>query len=299
MTFQFIDGVRAAAPPPVRPGPGAYGWLTPTIAALARECDDVAENALAMPRESLHFIALTLAMMGPAAHDPDHLAAFARRYACTSRRKLFGEFTRADPRLVKLVKRFAGKPWRAPTYRRLAALYEEPAARKTLAHCPAITRARLRALSNLPPAFRTMRVLKKVANPKDRACAIFAIDVVCKLRPDMAVEEVVASFETTKDCPEAWARRHFERAAFPAPPVRAIVIGGIEAIRPLTSYDDMARSAREFDNCIASYLMDVLRGERYFYRFAPRGRRTRRRHCRTDPIPGRRLGGQRHEGAEE
>ena len=269
MTFQPIVDVRPVA---IDAGHGPYGWLTPAIAAIAAHDQNFASRTLFLERSELHFIALCVALMGDKARDVDHLASFARNYGVMERKTLFAAFdeTGVDGSIVKLVPKLAGRLWRAPSYRRLAQLFMQPCGRKVLRHLPFITRRQLLTLGRLPDAFRTHGVLKKLRKQNRLGEFLFAIEMVRQFRTDLDERQLVASFEkgASSYC-RGWVTRHMEKAPFPEAPVPALMRAGVEALRPLSCYDDLARGAQEFDNCIRSYLWSVLRGDSYFYRYAP------------------------------
>ncbi len=283
MTIHHREMTRAAngaapayaiAPHP-REGGGAYGWMTPYVAAMAAQNPAFAARALYLTRAEAHFIALALAMMGPARDDADHFGAFARSYGVLSRRTIIESAmtlggVEAPSAIVNIVPKLAGRVWRPATYRRLAALMADGNARKTLRHLKRITRRQAIMLARLPAPYRTVRVLKMIRRSRDRAEIMFAIEVVRKVRTDLDDRRILVSLEKADEAYiRDWVMRHYERAPFPAPPVPALIINGVEAIRPLASYDDLARAAREFNNCIRDYLWRVLKGDAYFYRYAP------------------------------
>lgn len=271
MTFQPIKGVRPAA----MSAGGAYGWLTPYIAAMSAHNEDIRARVLTLSRGELHFIALCISLMGDKAQDADHMAAFARSYSILSRKTLIttaaelGDAT-AHPVLAKTVFRLAGEVWRAPTYIRLAWLYEEATARKALSHMPFITRQHVMQLSRLPEVYRTRGILKMLRRSRSISEVLFAIEIVRRVRTDLTDRQILASLEKAKsEYIRDWVGHHYEQAPFPEPPVGALIINGVEALRPLTCYADLTRGALEFDNCIRSDHWKVLKGDTYFYRYAP------------------------------
>ena len=161
MSIHSISGMRVADlraldPPfsPKRRDGGPYGWLTPYLAEMASASPAFASRILSLPRDELHFIAMTLALCP----DPEgvDLAAFARAIGREQRSHIFSRFAPGqDARIVRLAGKLSGKHWRAPTYRRLAELYAEPKARKALQHMPAISRRAVVTLRRLPPPYRT------------------------------------------------------------------------------------------------------------------------------------------------
>ena len=279
MTFHQIGKARPRAAPVENTGPpafgAAYGWLTPAIEAIAAHNQSFAARVLHIPREELHFIALVIALMGSKARDADHLAAFARSYGVLARRTLLTAFLdtsgpAVSPSIVKLAPKLAGGVWRAATYRRLAMLFSEDSARKVLRHRKAIARRDVLTLTRLPAEYRSMAVVRLIKRPRDLHEVMFAIDLVRRVRTDMSDRQIMASLDSAKPGrTRDWVMKQYEQAPFPKPPTMAIVRNGVEALRPLSSYDDLARAAREFNNCIRTYLWAVLKGDTYFYRYAP------------------------------
>jgi len=274
MTFQPIGLARPRAglieTAKYAPIGEAYGWLTPAIEAIAAHNQTFAARVLHIPREELHFIALVIALMGGKASDADHLAAFARSYGVLARRTLLTAFLdtsgpAVSPSIVKLAPKFAGGIWR-----RLAALFSETSARKVLRHRKMITRRLVLTLTRLPAEYRNATVVGLIKRPRDLHEVLFAIDLVRRVRTDMNDRQITASLEKVQPGhARCWVMKQYEQAPFPPPPTEAIVRNGVEALRPLSSYDDLARAAREFDNCIRTYLWAVLKGDTYFYRYAP------------------------------
>lgn len=278
MTFHQPSAVRAFAPAPAfacAEAGGPYGWLTPYVAQLAARNPGVAARVLRLRRNELHFIALCVSLMGERRDDADHFAAFARDYDRLRRRIVLrncaiGADHPVSPRLADLAQKFAGSIWRPSAYRRIAALYEEPRARKTLAHLPSISRRQALVLARLPAEFRTQGILKRIRRPRDLPEVLFAIEIVRRVRTDLTDRQILASLERGRtEYLRGWVLRHYEQAPFPPPPTGALVVNGVDAIRPLACYDDLARAAREFDNCIRNSLWQVLKGDTYFYRYAP------------------------------
>ena len=276
MTFQLIKEVRPTAFNVSEfPRAGPYGWLTPYIAAIAAHNDDIRARALFLARSELHFIALIASLMGAKRDDPDHLAAFARSYSVLTRKSLvataadLGNFG-AAPALANVAPRLAGNIWRRASYLRLVSLMNEPHARKVLAHLPHITRRHVATLTHLPTPYRTAGILAMIKRRRALTEILFAIDLVRSIRTDLDDRQIVTSLEkVSAENVHEWVMKHYRQVPFPPPPVDAIFIDGVEAIRPLVRYDDVGRVASEFDNCIRTYLWGVLKGDSYFYRYAP------------------------------
>ncbi|MEM9171014.1 MAG: hypothetical protein AAGC56_15340 [Pseudomonadota bacterium] len=255
----------------VRASGGAYGWLTDVVEAVAVRDADGVGFALRAPRETVHFIALVAALMGPQIDDPAHRAAFAAAVGRRRRRDILAAFAPDAPRaLAHIAPKLAGPVWRAPTYRRLAALTADPATLKVLRHARAITRRFVLTASRLPPSFRTVGIIKLIRRPRDVAELRFAVAIVRRLRPELSDRQLVASLEKTRvGGILEWTMRHYEAIPFPPAPTGALSAGEHGPLVPLSSYGALAGAAREFRNCIRSYMPAIHRGNAYFYRLGP------------------------------
>jgi hypothetical protein len=280
MTFQTTSRPQAFAPiSPASVAGGAYGWLTPYLIALAGRNAHVAARLLNLTRAELHFIALCLALMGDKRDDADHFAAFARDYDRLPRRSVLANHIDTggpaySPKIVTLAAKLAGRPWRVRSYQRLAALYAEPHARKTLCHLPRITRWHLIALSRLPEPYRKIGVLRKIRRRYDLSCVMFGIEIVRRVRTDLNDRQIIASLvKADTSRVRDWVEAHYERLPFPQAPTGALTNGLGAVLLPVATPGELSRAARDFDNCIERYRWEVLTGRSYFYRCEIGGRR--------------------------
>ena len=284
MTFHNINGafpaVRIAAfGSDTRPTGGIYRWMTPYVRLIGEYNPEFASRVLNLHRSELHFIGLCLAVMGDNRNDRDHLGAFARGVGKYSRKNLLLEAGRVGgieikPSLAKVATRLAGNPWRPATYRRLAVLYNEPHARKVLSHLPKVTRRHVITLNRLPATFRTRGVLKMIRRPRELSEVLFSIEIVRRVRTDLDDRRIVVSLERAESCYiRDWVEAHYKCLPFPAAPTGVLTSGSGGVLRPLDTYKELARAAREFSNCIENYVGRVLTGRSYFYRCDHAGRR--------------------------
>lgn len=268
MTYQEIDGVRPASA--IAKAQGPYGWLTPYIAAIAAVDEDFSARILVLPREERHFIALIITLMGDKAGDSDHIAAFARSYHRLSRRTLFASF--AGPHhpagILNLLPKLAGDVWSPARYALLAEIFDDGQARKTLRHLKQIKRSHVKRLAMLPTGFRSHAVLKKVNQKRDLDEINFAIAAVRRIRPDLIDQAILKSLEASRDSAiHEWVMKHYIAAPFPDAPVGTLDVAGGGTLVPLKDYKALQHAAREFSNCIRTYLYRVLRGDSFFYRY--------------------------------
>ncbi len=264
------------APPQLSPRSGGpYGWLTPYIAAIAGENAAVAARLLSLPRDELHFIAMALALMGDARLDAGAVAQLARAIGVDRREAILARLAPgADPRLARLAPRLAGRPWRLPTYERLAALFAEPNARKTLSHLPAITRRAVITLARLPAAYRTHGVLRMIDRPRYLSRVVFAIEIVRRVRTDLSDRQIIASLERSRSSSmRDWVEAHYERLPFAPPPVRRLTDGAGGVLLPVDTGAALRRTGAEYENCVQDYLLRAWRGDSVFYRYERDGSR--------------------------
>lgn len=274
MTFQSFLGPTALeraerSSSPLRRAGGPYGWLTPYLAALAARNPSIAARILSLPRDELHFIAMALALMGEARDAPESADALAAAIGRDRRESILGALAMGfDPKLARLCGKLAGRPWRAPTYRQLAALWAEPHARKVLAHLPAITRRAVRTLTRLPAPYRKAGVLKMVGRPTDLARVLFAIEIVRRVRTDLTDRQIVASLARADGrYIRDWVEAHYDRLPFPKAPTGVLTDGRGAVLRPVSTGGELKRTALDFDNCLSGRLWDALNGNAAVYRF--------------------------------
>jgi hypothetical protein len=165
------------------------------------------------------------------------------------------------------------------------ALDAEPQARKALAHLPAITRRAVLTLARLPAPYRTRGVLKMVRDGRDLAPVLFAIEIVRRVRTDLTDRQIITSLERAEPRRiRDWVEAHYERLPFPAAPTGALTDGDGGVLRPATTGAELARWAREFDNCALNRLWDALTGVSALYRYDVAGKRTA--FVELKPVPG-------------
>jgi hypothetical protein len=263
---------------------GPYGWLTPHIETMAAANPAIASRVLSLPRDEMHFIALAIALTGedPA---PACLRAFAQQIGCAPREAILRDFAGVDGRMARLCSKLAGRPWRAPTYRRLAALFVEPHARKVLAHLPAITRRSVLTLSRLPAPYRTPGVLRMIGGPKHLSRVLFALEIVRRVRTDLTDRQILASLERARGADiRDWVEAHYERLPFPKAPVATLADGRGAVLRPVATPAELDRLAHEFSNCVDDRRWVALTGGSTLYRFEIDGRAAA---CvELKPVPG-------------
>lgn len=269
---------------PQRRAGGPYGWLTPHIAELAAHNPMIAARILSLPRDELHFIALVLSF-ARYRDGVDH-AALAGALGRDPRAKILAEFAPdCDSRIARLAGRLAGRPWRAPTYRRLAALYAEPHGRKLLAHRSVITRRLVRTLSRLPAAYRHPVVVRMIRRSRDLAHVLFAIEIVRRVRTDLTDRQIIASLANADSTYlRSWLETHYERLPFPKTPTGILEDGCGGVLRPVASAAELTRAGREFDNCARDYMWRALNGASFFYRYDIGGKRAA--FIEVKPVPG-------------
>jgi hypothetical protein len=278
MTTQKDLGAASAGGAGARPskGGGPYGWLTPFLAAIAARNSDVSSRLLFLSRGELHFIALTLALMGERREDANALEMLAAALGREPRETILARAAPdAEPRLARLAGKLGGKPWRPPTYHALAALHAEPHARKVLTHLPVITRRAVMTLARLPAPYRTRGVLKMIGKPDERARVLFAIEIVRRVRTDLTDRQIIASLERAKAWRiREWVEAHYERLPFPPPPAHPVTDRAGGVLLPVDSGAALRRTGLDYDNCVRSnYLLRAWRGESAFYRYERDGAR--------------------------
>ena len=248
---------------PLRAHP--FGWLTSLIVEAIERDPAALRDWLAATRADWHYAGLVLALSDPAARGVVERTLWRERRRDVLARACPG----ADPRLIGLTSRLAGRLWSASAYRRLASLAGEPGMLDLLRASRRITRRQVSELARVPPAYRHPAVLARLRGSGDGARIGFAIALVERIRPDLSRAAVLRTLgQTPATVPiKAWTSRHFRSAGFPKPPWP-----GTERFRPLESWDEVQCVAQRFRNCARSHVWDVLSGRAYLYALRLEGR---------------------------
>lgn len=246
-----------------------FGWLTHFISTVTHDRPDRLVHYLSLTRKDLHFVGLIGALADIDTASDDKLLWLDAQLFAVPRRKLLACIAPdLDKAILKLPGRLSGRLWQAQSYRRLASLCSEPTASKWLRHRRCIRRRQVHWLGKLPPAFRCDTVMKLIGKRTSVENVCFAIDIVRRIRPELTDAQIVKSMEGIQHgYVDGWVTRHYRHVSFPPAPWP-----GTEALRPLTSFDQLRRSALEFKNCIRTYLDQILSGTGYFYRFEKDGK---------------------------
>ncbi|MEL7028262.1 MAG: hypothetical protein AAGL49_03420 [Pseudomonadota bacterium] len=241
-----------------------FGWATPYVAGLIDQDPDFVRRLLTLTRTDQHFLGLCLALLGPKADDPAHLAWFARTWERERRTEVLAQIESDAPAgLIKLLPKLRGRMWRPATYRRLTALFGEDNARKALRRREGVSRRDVFVLSRLRPELRRAEVMQFITRRGDLEEVVFCIEIARRVRSDLSDRQLMASLKHAKGCKiRPWVRKHYANAPFPPAPW-----GGTDDLRPIDSHGELERTAREFKNCIRDYVGDVLQGRSYFYRY--------------------------------
>ncbi|MEM9840168.1 MAG: hypothetical protein AAF830_13560 [Pseudomonadota bacterium] len=258
------NAVRKA--PVIRTRP--FGWLTDDLLVVFEREPARLRVWMAATRREWHFAGMVFALL-------DNKARFDEIEAMLFVRKkteiLHAACPGADPKLIKLAGKLCGKLWRPATYRSLAALVRDPSASRLLLRARRIDRRQVMALAKVPATLRCPAVFARLKKRSDAEKLTFAIGLVERIRPTLGRDAVLRSLAQTKpNVPlEAWVRKHFRAACFPAPPW-----AGTDKLKPLDNWDAIQRTALSFKNCIRTYVRDVLAGSCYLYLYRLDGKDT-------------------------
>jgi hypothetical protein len=258
---------------PAEPRYAAFGWLTPHIQRFSRYRDDFPARALSLTRAELHFLAMSLALMGDRAQDEDAFATLACGFDRVPRKKLLSQLApERHSNVARLADKLAGPLWRPASYRRLAALDEEPHARKVINHSRTVMRRLLIVLSALPPPYRTRATALYVWRKRHVKELCFAIELVRRIRVDLSDRQILTSLERSRTGNiRDLVLQHYERVPFPPPPARLLKAASGATLVHLGDYSATAAAARDFENCMRNRLWKVLRGDSCLYRYVREG----------------------------
>ncbi|MBI1391563.1 MAG: hypothetical protein GC152_02370 [Alphaproteobacteria bacterium] len=272
MSHEIVRGALAPWPPDGADTAlgGAYGWLTPHVAAIAGVNPDFARRALVLERSELHFIALAISLMEPSGLERREVEALGRRIGVAPRDAVLAAAAPAGTRgMASVVGRLVGKVWRPPTYRRLAALMANAETAKAIRHMKNVSRRDIRTMTRLPDGYRTRPVIELLRRRGHVPTVVFAIDLVRRVRRDLTDRQIMESLKSMQPGnPPEWIERHYAAAPFPPPPAPGVLpVAGGGKLTPLMRYGELVQAGEALRNCARTYAMAVIRGDSYIYAY--------------------------------
>ncbi|MEL6782711.1 MAG: hypothetical protein AAFO51_10060, partial [Pseudomonadota bacterium] len=199
----FHPGVPSHAPIRTQP----FSWLTEPLAAVFARHPERLHAWLAAPRAEWHFAGIVFALNAePSRFEELEAMLFVRKKADI----LAAAAPDAPQALLKMPRKLRGDLWRPASYRRLAELLDEPAARRLLVRAKSVDRRKLLALSKVPSSWRSPEVFQRLNKQGDAEKVVFAVRLVERIRPDLTRAAILRSLSQTdaKQSLEAWTRRH-------------------------------------------------------------------------------------------
>jgi hypothetical protein len=242
---------------------GPFGWLTPAITRLTEAEPEFARHAVHMDRAAMHTLGLIVSHAQTAAWGTDDWRALARDLRFAPRKDIAARHAPGAPlSAFNLSRKIKGRAWKAPTYRRFAALCRDANARKWMAHAPTICATDLLVLSRLPPAFRDTAFVYRARQKGELVELRYRIAVLRRAYPETPDHALARMLEQKEPGRSFWdfQRGFIHRLPFPAPPWP-----GDDRLRPICSYRALERTALEFRNCVRDRAAYILTGESALY----------------------------------
>ncbi len=259
----------------------SFRWCGPAIRSLCEADPEFAKHLINQTQEQRQCLALAVLgweRPGSARISPRE---FAIKVRCQSKKALLKQFYRPYPAgLVNILKKLGNRIMVKNRYLELIDLLDEPNAAKLLWHEPKIKPFMIAALVGLEPAFRQPSIIRNIINEPTLHSAQYAIAVARRVTPRVSdsvlaksLEETFAEFHKSghdsfeiKWKIQNWITRRLNKTTMPEPPW-----SGTRKLRPITKCKDILKTAREFDNCLAGQLANVISKKRFFYLWNDRG----------------------------
>lgn len=259
----------------------SFSWCGHSIQTLCEADPEFAQHLINQSQEQrqcLVFVLLGWEQSGPARITPRELAIKIRSQ---SKKRLLKQFYQTYPHgLVSILKKLGSKIMVRSRYLELIELLAEPNAAKFLWHESKIKSFMITALVGLEPAYRQPSIVRNVINKSVLHSVQYAIAVARRITPHASdtvlaksLEETFAQLDkTSRDGYEIkwkiqnWITRRLNKTIIPAPPWN-----GTLNLRPITKSKDILKTARDFDNCLANFLPNIISKKRFFYLWQGKG----------------------------
>jgi hypothetical protein len=246
-----------------------FGWLTSFVTEDIRQKPEKLSLYMGLTRQDWHYAGLVLAVV-EFHEDREALHEYLQDDLFTQKRlRILTSVGASHPRrMLKLLPKLRGDLWRPATYRRLMELCADEETYEFFKHRKSIQRKHVFWLMRLPDGFRHVAIIDRLQKGWKADEISFAISIVKHIRHDLSNEQILKSLSSYQGRSiQGWVMRHLRQLSFPECPW-----AGTNSIRPLRSFDELKRTALEFDNCIRTYLIKILRGNAYFYRYEKNGK---------------------------
>ncbi len=239
-------------------------WCNPWLKCLCQADTTFFEHLLEQQADYIHFLCLVQLYGNDnskykqlSSHD---LAALIRTH---SKNQILKELISPYPSgLTNILKKLNNRPYTKQTYYELLTLLYDTKASNHLRHATSINPNMINCLYQLDHHWRNLKILRHVKTPKDTSIILFIHRACIKLRdkyPDFIDHSSLHQIDNI-DALIEWLIRRLNKIPFPKPPWV-----GDKRIRPITNGEQLNSISKEFKNCIADYICEILMGACYFY----------------------------------
>lgn len=166
--------------------------------------------------------------------------------------------------LVAVLRKIRAYPLLPGYYEKLIEALNSAKRLKILVHSPVITPDLINVVSTLPEEVLSMKIVSAVENESQVESALYYFDALLKIFPPEDHQRIQQSLSNVRRFShfEAWFGRWLEKS----PPIEAPWAGNA-LLQPIHSAQELVATAKEFHNCLRSYVRAMVAGCYYFYRW--------------------------------
>lgn len=166
--------------------------------------------------------------------------------------------------LLSILRKIRAYPLPLGYYQKLIEAVESDKRLKLLAHSAAVTPDLLDVVSMLPGEVLSTNLIAAVRSSTQAESALYYFDALLKIFPSEDHQRIWQSFRRIEKYEQIgrWFGRWLEKS----PAIEAPWLGN-SLLRPIQSPRELVEVAKEFENCLRSYVKPMVTGGYYFYRW--------------------------------
>lgn len=253
----------------------SFNWCGPSVENLCQADPEFAKYLIGQTQEERQCLVFVILGWESSGSTNASLEKLAIKIRCQSKKYLLKRFVRPYPAgLVSILRKLGNRIMVKDRYLELIDLLSEPKAAKLLWHESKIRPSMIMTLVGLEPAYRKTSIVRNISNKMSLHSVQYAIAVARRASPKTSNPALAKSLERklsdankVKIEPielqwklQEWLSGRLKKTTIPGPPW-----DGSKKLCPITTGQDIYKTAAEFENCLAGELVKVIGHKRYYY----------------------------------
>ena len=253
----------------------SFNWCGPSIEKLCEADPEFAGYLVGQTQEERQCLIFVILGWESSGLTKTSLGKLAKIVRSQSKKDLLKRYVRPYPAgLVSILKKLGNRIMVKDRYLELIDLLSEPKTAKLLWHESKIRPSMIMTLVGLEPAYRKSSIVRNISNKTSLHSVQYAIAVARRASPKTSNFSIAKSLERKFSDPnkvkiepfelswklQEWLSSRLKKTTIPEPPW-----DGSKKLCPITTSQDIYKTAAEFENCLAGELAKVIGHKRYYY----------------------------------